>query len=208
MKDYTVERISYSDARPWITKKHYARRMPSVSYAFGLFKNCQLVGVLTYGLPASPAVCRGVCGINFKDIVLEYNRLCLLENNKNEASFFTAKTLKLIDKPKIVISYSDTSQNHIGYIYQASNWIYVGLSSKRTDPEIAKSKPHNRHFFIRGKRQIERPRKHRYVYFLGSKKQKKEMFKALKYPILPYPKGESKRYDTNDKPEFLKQVRL
>jgi hypothetical protein len=38
--------------------------------------------------------------------------------------------------------------------------------------------------------------KHRYVYFVGSKTQKKAMRKALKYPVLPYPKGESKRYDS------------
>ena len=52
----------------------------------------------------------------------------------------------------------------------------------------------------------KRSEKHRYVYFTGSKKQKKEMRKALKYPILPYPKGESKRYDTSA--TFPKQVQM
>ena len=31
-------------------------------------------------------------------------------------------------------------------------------------------------------------RKHRYVYLLGSKKQKRKILKNLKHPILPYPK--------------------
>ena len=32
------------------------------------------------------------------------------------------------------------------------------------------------------------PRKHRYVYILLSGKEKKKLFKSLKYPSLPYPK--------------------
>ena len=48
--------------------------------------------------------------------------------------------------------------------------------------------------------------KHRYVMFLGSKKQKKEMLAALRYPILPYPKGESRRYDASHKP--VTQMRM
>jgi len=41
---------------------------------------------------------------------------------------------------------------------------------------------------------IDRPRKHRYIYFLGDKKQKKEMLSKLNYDVLPYPKGDNKRY--------------
>ena len=42
----------------------------------------------------------------------------------------------------------------------------------------------------------DRPRKHRYFYFLGQKKQKKEMLENLAYDIEPYPKGNNKRYDS------------
>ena len=41
----------------------------------------------------------------------------------------------------------------------------------------------------------DRPRKHRYVYFVGSSYQKKSLAKTLKYDVKPYPKGDSKRYD-------------
>ena len=36
---------------------------------------------------------------------------------------------------------------------------------------------------------IDRPRKHRYLYLIGSKKEKKNLIKQLKYPILNYPKN-------------------
>jgi len=42
----------------------------------------------------------------------------------------------------------------------------------------------------------ERSRKHRYIYFHGNKKQKKELINLLKYAIEPYPKGNSQKYDS------------
>ena len=108
----------------------------------------------------------------------------------------------MLSKPAFVVSYADTDQRHIGYVYQATNWIYSGLSERRWESILIGETKHNRHV---SRTEIEnydnlctrrlRPRKHRYVYFLGSKKDKKAMHKAMKYPILPYPKGESKRYD-------------
>ena len=56
------------EAEPWILKKHYAKRMPQIIYAFGLY-DTRLVGIVTYGLPASPFLCMGVCGPENKDIV-------------------------------------------------------------------------------------------------------------------------------------------
>ena len=44
-------------------------------------------------------------------------------------------------------------------------------------------------------------RKHRYFYFIGNKKQKKEMRQNLAYQIEPYPKGNNKRYEANYKPD-------
>ena len=38
--------------------------------------------------------------------------------------------------------------------------------------------------------------KHRYLYIIGDKRQKKQMIKQIKYPILPYPKGDNTNYDT------------
>ena len=51
-----------------------------------------------------------------------------------------------------------------------------------------------------------RPQKHRYVYFIGSKKEKKEMFNDLKYEIKPYPKGKNIRYDASYKPIIQREL--
>ena len=209
MEGYTVHTIERKDAKPWIMKKHYAKRMPSISHSFGLFKNSVLQGVCTFGLPASPFLCKGICGEQYRNLVIEFNRLCLDKNIKNEGSFFLSRAIKQINGPRILVSYADTRQGHIGYVYQATNWTYTGITKKMFDKKIQGK--HGRHNNVYENPDIdyeivERSQKHRYIYFIGSKKQKKEMLKALKYPILPYPKGESKRYDTSA--EFPKQVQM
>ena len=198
---YIVRSVNAEDTKEWLLYKHYAARMPNIIYAFGLYKCDLLVGVITYGNMASPAPCVGVCGLKYRSIVIELNRLCINDGEDlNAASFFVSSTLKLIQGPKIIISYADTSKNHIGYIYQATNFLYTGLSAKRTDPDHETNNIHNRNSFIKGLPQKERPRKHRYIYFIGTKKEKLLMRAALNYDIEPYPKGDNKRYDASYKP--------
>lgn len=198
-EDYSVSPISYQDTKPYVLGIHYAKRMPSISYAFGLFdKTENLIGCVTYGSPASPRVCDGICGVDHKEKVLELNRLVLKNNVKNEASFLIASSLKMLPKPSIVISYADKSKNHVGYVYQATNWTYLGLSAKRTDRVFidgSKTK-HGRHMISTDVKNInertvlvQRPRKHRYLKIIASKTERKQLEKLVKYARQPYPKG-------------------
>jgi len=198
LNNYKVLQIKPDETYLWLTQKHYAKRVPNIMYAFGLYKLNNLVGVMTYGKPASNSLCIGVCGKDNAKYVIELNRLCLLDNNRNEASYFIGKSLKLLLKPKIVVSYADTSMNHNGYIYQATNFIYTGLSAKRTDVDTGNK--HSRHYkkFDITKRKI-RSRKHRYIFFVADKKTKKLFNSQLNYKILSYPKNVTKKYDSGDR---------
>ena len=195
----TVSQIPAKEAEPWILLKHYAKRIPCVCFAFGAFDNGELVGICTYGIPASPYLCFGVCGYQYKDIVLELNRLCC-DSRKNLASTLVAKSLSLLPKPKIIVSYADCGQGHVGYIYQATNFLFTGTTKERTD--IYSESGHSRHSQSDWTKRQPRSSKHRYVYFCGDRRQKLQMSQALKYPIEAYPKGESKRYDASPKVEI------
>lgn len=204
--------IKAEETAPWLLEKHYAKRMCPISYAFGIYDESKLIGVVTYGTPASSSLRSGLCGDGYTTNVIELNRLCC-DNSSNVASMLVGRSLKMLPKPLIVVSYADTEQGHVGYVYQATNFIYTGLSEKRTDWKI-KGLEHlhgatiadmsrgqeNRAQWMREKYGDDfylkdRPRKHRYVYFVGSKNQKKNMLANLKYQIHPYPKGDSKKYD-------------
>jgi len=203
-----VIQIQPKETYQWLLEKHYAKRIPQIMHAFGLYVDGVLKGVVTYGIPASPALCMGICGKEYSDKVLELNRLCLMENNKNESSFLVSNSIKLLPKPTIVVSYADTSQGHVGYVYQATNFLYTGLSANRVDWTI-KGMEHKHSKTISDGMTLEsikekygddfyyteRSRKHRYIFFHGSKTDKKIMRKLLKYNIEPYPKGDSQKYD-------------
>ena len=202
--------IQSYETEPWLLKKHYAKRFPPISFAFGLYEQSVLVGVCTYGMPSSATLRDGIAGAENAKFVLELNRLCIESNNKNAASFLVGRSLRLLPKPSIVVSYADTAQNHVGYVYQACNFMYTGLSAKRTDWKIKgmehlhgqtivdMSRGHgSRADFMREKfgddfYLLDRSRKHRYIYVTGKNK---ALVNAINYTQEPYPKGESKKYD-------------
>lgn len=202
---YKVISIKPSLCKEWLLYKHYAHRIPSISYAFGLYdteRQSDLVGVLTIGKPASYTLCKGILGDYFSEIVYELNRLVIKDSTeKNALSYFVGGSLKLLNNPLCLVSYADQNQNHVGYIYQATNWIYTGLSSveKKYFMDSGEVVMTRRHIDTKGvilKTEKQLP-KHRYVYFVGTKHQVRQMKSMLKYPVLPYPKGENKRYDAS-----------
>jgi len=198
---YKVREIQKQETHHYLLTIHYAKRVPPISFAYGLFYQGDLIGVCTYGMPASPSLCKGVAGEAWKDKVLELNRLALRFNRKNEASILVGRSLQLLPRPTIVVSYADTDQDHIGFIYQATNWIYTGKTKARNEITIeGLDNLHSKAIAnmgrwdelkeIYGERLTHRPRsvKHRYIFIVGSKKEKKNIRKELRYEQAPYPK--------------------
>lgn len=203
---YSVKPIQSYECKEWLLNKHYAKRMCSISYCFGLFDESKfLIGICTFGSPPSRALCVGVCGVENAHKVNELNRLCVNDGlEKNVLSFFVSSCLKLLPQDLIIVSYADTSQGHNGYIYQATNWIYTGLSAKRTERydinnpnKHSKSVTENKNNDYTNLAVRERPQKHRYIFFTGTKTQIKILKSQLKYKEESYPKGENKRYDAS-----------
>jgi len=214
--DLTVKRIASSETYDWLLYKHYAKRIPSISYAFGLFDGLLLIGVCTIGKPPSPALCVGVCGKENSCYVYELNRLCVNEGlERNSLSFFVGGLLKLLPD-MILVSYADTSKAHNGYIYQATNWLYTGLTIKRREWRERDSNKHSKSISVRYSHQqlvsddrfhyVERPQNHRYIYLVGNRRFKKMTLKKLNYKQLDYPKGENSRYDSSHSAKI--QLRL
>lgn len=209
-----VSPISSNEVKTWLLHRHYAKRACPVSYAFGAYRGSTLIGIVTYGVPVASTLRRGVCGERWQEKVLELNRLCC-ENASNIASQIIGQSLRQLPRPSIVVSFADTAQGHIGFVYQAANFLYTGLSAKRTDWKI-KGMEHLHGATVADKSRglkhraawmrqeygdafylKQRPRKHRYVFFCGNKREKRAMREALNYPVLAYPKGDSRHYDAS-----------
>lgn len=203
-----VKPITRSDCEDFVLNIHYAKRWPSISYAFGLFDGDNLLGVVTYGTPLSSTLRAGVAGPELALSVLELNRLCLRDNKRNQASMLVGRSLKMLPQNRIVVSFADTEQGHFGYVYQATNFGYYGLSAKRTDWKIrgmehlhgqtisdmvkgsngraaALREKFGDDFYLK-----PRSRKHRYIYLVGDKTFKKKTLPLIRYKQEPYPKPE------------------
>lgn len=72
------------------------------------------------------------------------------------------------------------------------------MTKPRTDKYSASG--HARHASKDETRRMERTAKHRYVFLVGSKREKRKMRKELRYEVMDYPKGNSQHYDIS-KPE-------
>lgn len=201
---YYIQRISYQDAMQIVVKYHYLHRTAPCSMAFGLFEKGSglLVGCITYGVSSSSTLLKGICGEDEMHNVYELTRLWIKDGTpKNSESFLIGNTLKKLDK-EIIVSFSEKERGHSGIVYQATNFLYCGLSAKFKDPVVEGLENQHHATFAHGMsneqirekfgdrvKWVDRPRKHRYVYFNARGGRKRELISKLRYPILPYPKN-------------------
>jgi hypothetical protein len=153
-----------------VVKNHYAHRAVPSSWSFGCFFNQNLLGVISFGKPASPHLCRGICGDENSSRVYELNRLWIDDAcPKNSESRFISWSIRELSKIRphlILVSYADTGANHNGAIYAATNWIYTGLSDRRVSGDKIVGNKHSRHSrTLENAVIVPRTRKHRFVYF-------------------------------------------
>jgi hypothetical protein len=201
LEDWSVKKIDNATAQEIVVRNHYLHRKAPCSQAFGLFDETDtLKGVVMYGTPSSSALRAGIAGKEHASNVLELTRLWIDDSTpKNSESYLIGNSIKHCEK-EIVVSFADTSQNHLGIVYQATNWIYTGLSAKRTDWSVEGIDKHGhtwadkytaaemRELFGDKFTLVPRSRKHRYIYLNAKGSRKKELLALLRYEQQPYPK--------------------
>jgi hypothetical protein len=205
MIDYQISVIQSKTAKEFIKKHHYSKGCHNgASPCFGLFDKNDLIGVLAVCNPCSEAVKASVFGEELKDSVRELHRLVILDDTpKNTESWFISRALKEMQKVrpdiKCLISFADETEGHNGTIYQASNALYCGRSAKATffldeDGRLRHPRQNGVNITIkeakkRGWMPTKRLGKFRYIFILGSRKQKKRMMEKFKLTTYNYPKG-------------------
>ena len=70
MNKYKITKIKNEECKEWFLHKHYAKRLPSVSYAFGLYKNNSLEGVCSFGKPMSHTLINELLKVCIKIVFL------------------------------------------------------------------------------------------------------------------------------------------
>lgn len=111
------------------TNFHYSKSVPTVQYAYNVYNdNNEWCGVILFGGGANNNLAKS---FNLKNgEVLELERVAL--NGKQEqTSKAVALAIRLLHKEnpivKMLVSYADHRQKHVGTIYKATNWLYLGV---------------------------------------------------------------------------------
>ena len=196
-----VQPIPFVAARKLIEKYHYLHSMPGgTKLVFGVLRDGRLLGTLTFG--AGPHNAYKLVRGTAQEDCLTLSRLWLSDelppNSESRVIGVSLRAIRKNTKVKFVISYADPSQGHLGTIYQATGWIYTGLSETMPlfdmgDGRLRHSRSlshaygsHSlKHFESCGVKVtvVPQPRKHRYISFLDKAYREK-----LTVPSLPYPK--------------------
>lgn len=195
LTDYLVQEIEYVLCEDMMKKYHYSKKAVGGSHYFGLFYKDELVGAAIVGKPFTPHIADNLVTEEMQGRVLELKRLCLSDNKPNEASYFVSRILKMLPSAHFVVSFADPSENHSGKVYQACNFLYLGLTQKKKNYVIEghetlhpltlgdkiKNNPDTKYTYK------DRVQKHRYVYITGNGRTKKRLIPYLKYPTQQYP---------------------
>ena len=170
----------------------------------------KLIGVIVYGYTVARNGVKSISETLENKEVLELKRLWVEDGyGSNIESYVIAQSLKRIknDKPevKVIISYADPCENHTGIIYKATNWKYQGTkvshagnmyqysfgNGKWLSPRALQAK-----IGVCGLKDVLKvypdiqykliEQKHRYLYFVCNRREKKKLIKQLKHPLVSY----------------------
>jgi len=193
-----VMEISLSAARSLILEYEYLGTMSNGSkLAYGIFWEGSLAGCVIYGAVSPPSVIKSIFPRDNDIKVIQLSRgACVHWAHKHSASKLISFSLRQVRQKGFdaVVAYSDPRAGEIGTVYQASNWIYCGLTAMRHNHldaggnvimgPVGKVKP----WMVRQ----PRPRKARYIYLLGKGRRKKKLLAALAWGREAYPKRQAK----------------
>ena len=201
--NYRIERVDQNTCKEFLLKHHYLSRQGygfRSGYNYGLFDGEKLIGVAIFHTVSAWETVKGCFGLENKEQkgFYELGRLAMDSESKvpNLTSWFLAKAMKLLRqevRPRAIITYADAEYHH-GYIYQACNFTYHGLTAQKSDAWVkqpdgsfkkcGRGRPRGENVVVEWR---PRSRKHRYLKVYDKK------LKTL-WPQLPYPKGNNTEY--------------
>jgi hypothetical protein len=203
LQQIQVKPVPVVIARRLIERWHYLHSLPGgTCLALGVFLISQLLGALTLGVgPANAyALVKGAIPADCLTLTRLWLSDQLPRNSESRVLGIVLRNLKQHTRVKFLVSYTDPVRGHLGIIYQATCWLYTGLSESVPLYDVGDGRlRHSRslshafgthslqHFARHGipVKLAPQSAKHRYVYFLNPAWQHR-----LKVPLLPYPKKE------------------
>ena len=167
-----------------MARKHYLGGVnKNINIKLGIFMNDTMIGMAAYGPPTAVSIAQKL-NLNSGEVFelrRFYTEKNYTHNLESQALSMANDVLKeLRPQTKVIVTYADPQQGHLGKLYQATNAIYLGKG-------------------------IGAGGKHKYIYLVGSKSDRRNTANRIKYDKKDYPKEELKEFEAEgfDLDEFL-----
>lgn len=138
--------VDYVTARRAVVNYHYSKHLPAGKMVrIGVFEDGTFKGVVIFS--------RGANANMLKEYQLSSIEGCelarvALKDHTAPVSQIVSIAVKMLKKAcpglRIIISYADDRQGHVGGIYQAGNWVYTGRVSSTPEYFVNGRWMHNR----------------------------------------------------------------
>ena len=200
--DLVVGPVNYQTIKDACINWHYAKILPNaVTNTYGVWENQHFQGVLVFGHPVARLA---HTTFELKPFQVRELLRIAMRGHDRPLTAIMSKAIKHLrtDAPKVelLLSYADPKAGHLGTIYQAASWVYLGQPRSNVVWFIKGKEMHPRAVvhrygtesadWIRENVDPKAERryaeaKHKYAFGLN-----RQMKKALSRMALPYPKGE------------------
>jgi hypothetical protein len=125
-----IDWCSYDVAKYAVRHWHYSRSLPcSKTARLGVWEDGKFIGAIVFAWGAN----RHLAG-EYKLKMTECAELCriALDIHTTPVSRIISIAVKMLKREmpgiRLLVSYADLNQGHEGKIYQASNWLFVGMT--------------------------------------------------------------------------------
>lgn len=199
MAELTIAKASHQAALYAVEHWHYSRRLPRAGlFIRGVWEDGKFIGVVIFSRGATATI-GSPYGLKQTECV-ELTRVAL-DTHKSPVTQIVAAALKDLKRSnpglRLVVSYADPMQGHLGGIYQAGNWVYVGQNKAAPEFIIRGQQMHMRTIHSKGWKQslawlrenvdpnterVEIMPKHKYLMPLD-----RAMRRQIEVLRLPYP---------------------
>ena len=215
LKKSIIRKVTREQAEKLILEYEWLGTLPPASFYYGIFFENILGGVVCYVGNGGGPSCAKMYGIKDREIGYLLRGACAYWTPKGSASRLISISLKLIKKDyphiKIAIAYADSEAGEYGTVYQATNWLCLGLGNDGKSPskewvntkgkifhnsittDIARrnkttNKKVTQHLLDKGWRQQPRNAKCRYLYLIAQGEERQRIYNRIKQYISDYPK--------------------
>jgi hypothetical protein len=217
LAELKLDWCSHEAAKYAVMRWHYSRRMPNSKLVrIGVWEGGRFCGAILYGVGANRHIASPF-GLEPTE-VCELVRVALAPGRQHPTSKCVAVSLKLLRRQspglRLVVSFADSGRGHRGTIYQATGWLYLGVS-EQSYLKIRGEIVHPRTVYDRygpggqsiawlrqnvdpRAERVEQAPKHKYVMPFD-----RELRRRLEAAALPYPKNadEATGVAAGDQPE-------